>query len=278
MASAESVREQTLGGGSFYGSVQKTQELHGAIFTDLRHTAPRKLPGHAHELAFFALLLEGDYRERYGHQQTDFRPFTIAFRPAAVPHQDEIGPKGVRFFEIEIRPSWHQRLRDCSATLSQPYDDRGGGELVWLGMKLFRETRASGLVSDLCVETLLAEMLGAVARKPRENITDAPPWMNRIVDKLRTECCERLTLDELGYEAGVHPVHLSRVFRKVVGEGIGDFVHRLRIRAACEQMLIPEITLAEIALATGFADQSHFTRTFRKVTGMSPGTFRAAMD
>jgi AraC family transcriptional regulator len=127
------------------------------------------------------------------------------------------------------------------------------------------------------VETLLAEMLGAVARKPQENIKDAPPWMNRIVDKLRTECCERLTLDELGYEAGVHPVHLSRVFRKVVGEGIGDFVHRLRIRAACEQMLIPEITLAEIALATGFADQSHFTRTFRKVTGLSPGTFRAAM-
>jgi len=59
-----------------------------------------------------------------------------------------------------------------------------------------------------------------------------------------------------------------------MGEGIGEYVHRMRVRAACEQMLAPQRSLAEISLATGFADQSHFTRVFRRVTGMSPGAFR----
>ena len=96
--------------------------------------------------------------------------------------------------------------------------------------------------------------------------------------KLAVEYSERLTLDDLSREAGVHPVHLSRVFRKCVGEGIGEYVHRLRVRAACEQILEPEISIAEVSLALGFADQSHFTRAFRRVTGMTPAAFRSQLE
>jgi AraC family transcriptional regulator len=120
-------------------------------------------------------------------------------------------------------------------------------------------------------------MLATAACEQRNFAAGGPGWLRRIVDKLTTECCERLTLGELSKEAGVHPVHLSRVFRRCKGEGIGEFVHRMRIRVACEQMLVPATTLAEIALATGFADQSHFTRSFRRITGMSPGVFRSVM-
>ncbi len=124
------------------------------------------------------------------------------------------------------------------------------------------------------MESLLAEMLGHVARMQRENVDHPPAWLGRVVEKLRAEYSERLTLDELSVEAGVHPVHLSRVFRKFVREGIGERVHRLRIRAACEQMLTREMSMAEISLATGYADQSHFTRAFRRATGMTPVAFR----
>jgi len=88
----------TLSGGQFYGAVQERQEHYDAIFTDLRHRCGRKLPAHSHELPFFALLLEGDYRERYGRQQADFCPFSLSFRPAGFSHQDEVGPNGLRFF------------------------------------------------------------------------------------------------------------------------------------------------------------------------------------
>lgn len=268
------VNAPVMRGGSFYGAVQQRREQCDAIFTDLQHSSARKLPEHAHELAFFAVLLEGDYSERYGRQHKQFGPFSIAYRPAGVPHQDEIGPRGVRFFEIEIRPSWRERIQDCSGSLDAAHDEYGGGEMLWLAMKLFRETHAPEGYPALHLQSLLAELLASVAHLPRETSKDAPRWLGRVVDKLKSQFCDRLTLEELAREAGVHPVHLSRVFRKCEGEGIGEYVHRLRIRAACEQMLAPQKSLAEIGLETGFADQSHFTRAFRSITGMSPGAFR----
>ncbi len=79
-AGSEIGRERALGAGSFYGAVEARREQCGAIFTNLRHASPKKLPSHAHELAFFALLLEGEYGERYQRQERQFRPFTVHFR------------------------------------------------------------------------------------------------------------------------------------------------------------------------------------------------------
>jgi AraC family transcriptional regulator len=270
-------KAQHMGAGNFFGSIQGKREQCGAIFTDLRHSMPRKLPAHSHELPFFALLLDGHYGERYGRRETQFGPFTIMFRPAGIPHQDEIGPRGVRFFEIELRPSWQKRLAECSATLDTASEDTAGGPLLWLGMKLFREIEFFSAPDDLTVESLLAEILSVAARTPRPESRHIPSWLSRVLDKVKTEHSRRLTLSELAREAGVHPVHLSRVFRRCVGEGIGDYVHRLRVRAACEQMLAPETSLAELSFNTGFADQSHFTRSFRRITGMTPAAFRSTL-
>jgi len=271
---SEAGREQALRAGNFYGAIEGKREQCGAIFTNLKHASPKKLPSHAHELPFFAVLLEGEYGERYQRCDRQFRPFTVHFRPAGIPHQDEIGPRGVRFFEIEIRSRWRQRLADCSGALDLAQDDCRGGRLLWLAMKMFRELQGTAEVDDLWVESQLIEMLTHVARMRRDNVAQPPSWLGRVIAKLAAEYCEQLTLDELGREAGVHPVHLSRVFRKFVGDGIGDYVHRLRIRAACEKMLATENSMAEISLAVGFADQSHFTRVFRKATGMTPVRFR----
>lgn len=268
---------QSLRAGSFYGAIQGKRELCGAIFTDVSHQLPRKLPSHSHELPFFGLVMDGQYGERYGRQQTFFSPFTIMFRPAGIPHQDEIGPEGVKFFEIEVRSSWRKRLEDCSGTLDRACEDRAGGQVLWLGMKLYRALH-SGVADELATECLVGELLACVGCMPRERtsegIGNCPRWLGRVVDKINAEYTGRLMLDQLGGEAGVHPVHLSRVFRRWMGQGIGEYVHRLRIRAACEQMLQSEMPIAEIGLVAGFADQSHFTRSFRRVTGMSPARFR----
>lgn len=277
VSGASSSPAQHMGAGNFFGAIHGAREQCGAIFSDVRHASPRKLPRHSHELAFFALVLDGHYRERCGRSEGQYAPFTLMFRPAGVPHQDEIGPRGVRLYEIELRPSWQKHLANDSAVLDTPRDDIGGGPLVWLAMKLFREVEASPAPNDLAVESLLAEILSFAARSAERESRHAPGWLPRILDKLQAEHCRRLTLDELAREAGVHPVHLSRVFRRT-GEGIGEHVHRLRVRTACERMLAPHVSLCELSFATGFADQSHFTRAFRKITGMTPAAFRSAFS
>jgi AraC-like DNA-binding protein len=72
----------------------------------------------------------------------------------------------------------------------------------------------------------------------------AAPWLRRLKEKLRVEFCDRITTDDLAREAGVHPVHLSRASP---AKGIGEYVHRLRILEACERMLNPGESLADIS-------------------------------
>jgi len=107
--------------------------------------------------------------------------------------------------------------------------------------------------------------MAAAARDARKTKIERPTWLTRVVEKLAVEYAERLTLDELSREAGVHPVHLSRVFRKFVGEGIGEHVHRLRVRAACEQMRRLKRRSRKSAWRSDSQTRGHFTRTFRRV-------------
>ena len=64
--------ESRLQGGQFFGAVRHRLEHSGAVFSDLRHPVPRKLPMHSHELPFFGLLLSGFYGERYGRSINNF--------------------------------------------------------------------------------------------------------------------------------------------------------------------------------------------------------------
>ncbi len=273
VAAQPAISEQRLPGGSFYGAVANRQQIGGAIFTELRHTRARKLPMHSHEMPFFCLFLGGDYGEQYGRRYVQFRPFTLSFRPAEVPHMDEVGPRGARMFGIEADRKWQDLVQSASGTLQIAYDTEGG-ELLWLALKLFRETREQVNANDLQVESLTAELLAATACTP-ERGSYAPFWLRRVKEKLKAECCSRLTLQELASEAGVHPVHLSRSFRRFAGHGLGEYLRRLRVRQACELMMNPDLSLADIAFATGFADQSHFTRTCHAITGASPGALRS---
>ena len=87
--------EEQLTGGKFYGSVVSKQAVGGAIFTELQHSEPRKLPAHSHELPFFSLVFGRDYAEKYGRRDVQFRRFTFAYRPAGVPIRTKLAA-GVR--------------------------------------------------------------------------------------------------------------------------------------------------------------------------------------
>ena len=76
----------------------------------------------------------------------------------------------------------------------------------------------------------------------------------------------------------VHPVLLARAFRTYFGTSPGRYLRRLRLDWAAAELLATQRRLADIALQAGFADQSHFTRAFRRHTGLTPGQYRLALS
>ena len=73
----------------------------------------------------------------------------------------------------------------------------------------------------------------------------------------------------------MHPVHLAREFRRFQRCTIGEYIRQLRIERACRQLHASDEPLATIASAVGFSDQSHFSRTFKRLIGMTPAGYRA---
>jgi hypothetical protein len=73
------------------GNVVSEQAVGGLVVPSCSIRKRRKLLAHSHELPLFCLVFGGDYAEKYGHRDAQFRPFTFAYRPAGVRHQDEVG-------------------------------------------------------------------------------------------------------------------------------------------------------------------------------------------
>ena len=101
-----------------------------------------------------------------------------------------------------------------------------------------------------------------------------PPWLSGVREMLQVHGMGRLTLKDLARCAGRHPVQISREFHRYFGCTIGAYVRQVRIAHAQRLLSLDGMSVAEIALACGFSDQSHFTTQFRRLTGLPPKKFR----
>jgi AraC family transcriptional regulator len=265
---------KNLQAGEFYGSVMRRQRLNGIVLSELKHSQPRALPAHSHEFGYFSFFLKGDYEEWYGRQTVTHKPLTLMWHPGALQHQDAVGQRGCHFFNAEVSPARLESLREYSAVVSSPFVFQGA-EAGWLMMRLYREFGAAEEGCELALEGLLLELLAALARRPAPSERQKPLWLRRVETRLRDEFTAKHSMTGLATEAGVHPAHLASVFRRFHRTTIGEFVQQLRIEAAGEMLRQPETPLSELALQLGFADQSHFSRIFRRWTGMTPKTWRA---
>lgn len=81
------------------------------------------------------------------------------------------------------------------------------------------------------------------------------------------------SLRELSEQVGVHPVHLCREFHGYYRCTIGAMVRRLRVERACALLREGHMPPSEVALESGFSDQSHFCTVFRRTMNMTPGVY-----
>jgi AraC family transcriptional regulator len=85
---------------------------------------------------------------------------------------------------------------------------------------------------------------------------------------------EPLRIGAVAREVNVHPSHLARAFRQHFRMPLGSYVRKLRLEWVASELLGSEDSLANVALAAGFADQSHLTRAFKCHTGLTPQAYR----
>jgi len=302
-----------LGPGCSNGKVLKSFDTSGFILTEIAYSARSMLSEHSHENAHFCFVLQGTYTESHKKQQMECEPFTLTFRPPGEVHEDTFHNQEVQVFTIEIPPRWMERLQQDSIYLARSINFQGGF-IIRLSERLVKEFHRMDTGAGLIIEGLTLEIMAETARRSAQNIEPTipywlkrardllharfaehltleimaetarhsaqsveqtiPHWLRRAKDLLHARFNENLTLEQIAREVGVHPVHLASVFRQKYHCTVGEYTRQLKIDYACREIAKGETPLAIIALEAGFANQGHFSSTFKRLTGFTPASYR----
>jgi AraC-like DNA-binding protein len=260
--------------GSYFGTTERRYDLGGLAVAESVFPPGLAIPPHEHTNAFFCLLLEGCCTTSWDRRTWTGRPLTLTLYPAGLAHANHWHDAGGRALNVEFAHPWLERLRGRTMVLERPAEYEGGPP-VWLARRLFGECRRQDDVSPLAVEGLVLELLAECSRSPTEVPHTHPPrWLGRVRELLHDRFSENLSLAEVAAAAGVSADHLARSFRRHNGCTVGEYVRRRRVEFACRRLAATELPLVEVALDAGFTDQSHFTKTFKRLMGVTPAVFR----
>ncbi len=139
-----------------------------------------------------------------------------------------------------------------------------------------QETRALFLDHvSLALTAHIAHLYGGMKRPAKSRRGGLAPRQERQVKELMAANLRQdVSLNRLARETGLSARHFARAFRQSTGDSPHRWMMKYRIEHAKGLMTDKNLSLAEIALLCGFADQSHFTRVFTAIVGASPGGWR----
>lgn len=144
-----------------------------------------------------------------------------------------------------------------------------------------REAGMADMASTLVMEGLVRAIGSAILQDDgsrhdaeADRVYISPGKLRRVTDFVLANLDQPIGLEELAAVADLSPFHFSRVFKKARGESPCQFVRSARLEHARRLLSNTDLPLAELALACGFANQSHFTAAFSRATGLSPARYR----
>ena len=250
-------------------------ESGGLVMTRAWFAPGLRLEPHDHATASVAVVLRGGWDgELDRHSSTLQRGDTVLITPAGARHWNAFFPAETEVVVVELEPERNRLAPEYRSLLSEPVTLHQRG-LGGLASRLAAELRAPDAHSSLLSEGLALELLGTVARAADgERGSARPGWLDRAEECLRAGLCRGWTLETLSWEVEVEPTRLVHAFRRHLDTTPADYLRHLRVDEARRLLLDTERPVADIALETGFTDQSHLTRVFRRSLGETPAAFR----
>lgn len=216
------------------------------------------------------LTLRGDYVRHSPTHHLLCRPGTLLFWPAYESYTARSSNRPGRVLNIGVTPSAPKELVELAQR-----------RVARLGPSPFGVVAALGLYAEAALKpqpnlARVFELAHELFSDPSEPAGSPPDWLIAARMRLEESMGEHVELKEVASEVAVHPVHLSREFPRFYGVTASEYLRRLRLEHASRRLLDESVSLGDVAEEAGFHDQSHFTRWFRRATGLSPGRLRRA--
>lgn len=237
--------------------------MRGELALSLVRYAPGAVLGeHSHARGSISIVVGGALLERVGSETALARMGHAVVKPPELPHSNRFGSQGGLLISVADPPGvafergWRWLAGHCA-----------GRRAIAIAAALtegdpFGEAQEQGW-----------ELVASVSRGAARSLAAPPEWVNEVKDRVAA-APRRPSLARLADTAGVHPAYLTKAFRAAFGYSISGFIRRLRSQRAADLLAQSDLGIAAIAAQTGFADQSHLCRIFRRELGVSPSAYR----
>ena len=264
-----------LAAGQFFGAIRGQFGTGAFTVTTVAHPAARVVPMHIHEHPFFSMLVHGRYRERFGRRHWDARPLGMVLRPPQAEHCDEIGPGGAVFLCVDVSRGFWEAMGRADIRLERgAFENRA---MSATALRLLREVCEARADAPRAAEALIVELIAEYTQMPAASGRAKPRWLGRALEQLHQDPAAA-SLSGVARELDLHPVYVTRMFKRHTGRTLHRYLRELRLHRATQDLLADQEALAALADRHGFADQSHLTRELRRETGWSPGRLRCACE
>lgn len=244
----------------------RSAQANGLVLVDQHTQRASILPRHCHRRPWFTFLFAGSYIERLRSAERCCSAGMVIWHPPELVHENYFISDGHNL-NLVFEPEWLKSL-PADAALPDKAVAWDGGLAYRFGLELYRGLNRDTQVSQESVINLIS--LCAPSAHTHRQAT----WLVRILDWMNDEYSWSLTLMQASEKAGVHPVHVSRSFRSRLGCTFREHLTLIRLRRATDLLKRSSSDITEIAVACGFSDHAHFTRTFKRATGLTPTGYR----
>lgn len=259
-----------LAPGQFFGGTRLARSYaHIAITHRIAVGLPEEVITHTHLDAHFILVTGGEYVS--SAEGTPGSGPVLIYNPPGTTHRDHFARGRGSFFAISLTPDYAALALSGTAVSDAPRHLVAPAQRA---LALCIAASCAAEVADLSLDALCLELLGSMDAGALAVPASTPAWLERAVELLRDRCRDELSVAEIAAAAGVHPVHLARTFRRHLRCTPGQFMRFYQLEHAASMLLRTARPLAEVALCSGFADQSHFSRVFTRHFGLPPGKYR----
>jgi AraC family transcriptional regulator len=262
---------QVLSNGTYLGQNVSQLKLGGIIITKCNYMEGLSSSWHYHKNSYFTFILKGgSIEERRKEKFFCSSGMLLSYFPGE-PHRNLDYKINSKNFSIEIEEAWLYKfgfLTLLPKDLSRVNNPIVKNQIL----NILSEVRAQDKVSAITIETILLNTVSILNSTKCE--CRKPAWINKLNDLLHDEFNSDWDLRTLSEILSIHPVTISKYFPKYFHTTIGDFIRKIKTEKSLADLSKKSISLQEIACRYGFVDNAHYTRVFKKNTGLTPSEYR----
>ncbi|PQA56780.1 helix-turn-helix transcriptional regulator [Siphonobacter curvatus] len=256
--------------GQFYGQTNQKLQVGHLTLTDTEYTHPW-VDWHYHENAYFTFILQGKVLEGNRKERYTCTAGSLLFHHWQEAHYNQKPEGYTRGFHVELNADWFQSYEikplQGSIDIQHPQAKR-------LMYNLVKEAKRHASYTPLAMEALLIELFGELTQTSNRLYIREPVWVKQLRELLHDAPEEPWTLNQLAEHLALHPVYLCREMPRYFNCRFGEYLRMIRLQKALPLLLKQGLSLTHIALDCGFADQSHFIRSFRNQYELTPFAYR----